>query len=318
MDLGTSFDVLSELIEEYESRGNSVERVETTTAAGDPGRLHATVDLRIPLCPAAGELSLTPEAATVTEDGLSVEFDALVPTPEAADATVSADTQDARVANEDLLVTISLDVASAGDAEPTSRQDDESDPTGRVDASAQEQASGARSDRAAHLAAVRNDDLPPYEDTDYLQLLYDTCETFTEMSREIEMDVSSETVRRYMIEADIHTPASYDTGRDADDTTVSTGSVTENPIDIPDEQLVTDGAGLPADLQVSDIVEAVVDAMTVYEVQRDLGLDGPRTRELLSQLNLLDLVVHRVADAPEQDRSYEEVAARIRQSAAVR
>lgn len=319
MDLGTSFDVLSELLEEYEAHGRSVERVETTTETGQPERLHATVDLRIPFCTAAEGSTLSPKTATPTDDGLSIEFDAPVSLPNETDAAVAADTQAARVAGEDLLVTVSLDIDPAGDAEPPAR-DVGSDTTHSEDASPSGSTPehGEPTDRAAHLAAVRNEDLPPYEDTDYLQLLYDTCETFTEMSHEIEMDVSSETVRRYMIEAGIHNPTSYDTAHDADAEAVTPESTTDSSVDIPDEQLVTDGAGLPGDLTVADVVDAVVDAMTVYEVQRELGLDGPRTRELLSQLNLLDLVVHRVTDAPENGRTYEEVAARIRQSAAVR
>ena len=64
-----------------------------------------------------------------------------------------------------------------------------------------------RSDIGAELAAVRDDAIPPYKDTDYLQHLYDSCESFREMSERIDVDVSSSTVRRYMIDVGIHSPA---------------------------------------------------------------------------------------------------------------
>ncbi|RLM87925.1 hypothetical protein D3D02_13370 [Halobellus sp. Atlit-38R] len=64
-----------------------------------------------------------------------------------------------------------------------------------------------QSDIEAELAAVRDCAIPPYKDTDYLQHLYDSCESFREMSERIDVDVSSSTVRRYMIDVGIHSPA---------------------------------------------------------------------------------------------------------------
>ncbi|MFD1600426.1 hypothetical protein [Halobellus rarus] len=58
-----------------------------------------------------------------------------------------------------------------------------------------------------NLEAARDESVPPFEDTEYLQCLYDSCETFAEMSEKINMAVSDETVRRYMIDADIHSPS---------------------------------------------------------------------------------------------------------------
>ncbi|ELY62906.1 prolipoprotein diacylglyceryl transferase [Natrinema versiforme] len=73
-----------------------------------------------------------------------------------------------------------------------------------------ESASG-QDEVAEKLDAARSADLPPYEDDDYLQCLYDSFDTFAEMAEHIEMDVASETVRRYMTEAGIHQPMSYAT-----------------------------------------------------------------------------------------------------------
>jgi hypothetical protein len=197
---------------------------------------------------------------------------------------------------------------------------------------------------AARLDTARSEDVPPYDDTDYLRLLYESCGTFTEMSDRIEMDVAAETVRRYMIEADIHNPNSYDTsahdadahgesadsnsvtdangdpdesvsGTDGSGTTVTGAGPEPSPPaaeDIPEEQFVTDGIGLPEGVDLEDIVNAVVDATAVYEVQRSLDLDREPTRDLLRQLNILDLVLHRIDNRP-GEVSKNDVVQRIRQ-----
>ncbi|SDX93026.1 hypothetical protein SAMN04487946_104104 [Halobellus clavatus] len=257
--------------------------------------------------------------------------------------------------------------------------------------------------------AVRDESVPPYEDTPYLRRLYEVCDTFDEMSERIEMDVSAETVRRYMIDADVHSPRSYTLGdaevstTDDDETqseaatrseaatqngaathavehAADSGSTTDDgrtpdvadatgqrdasdatpeaapskasegeqradetappapdgsserrgdgdgsqataedaeellaPDSLPDEQLIADGIGLPETLTLPDVVDAVIDARTVHEVGRELGLEHDRTRRLLRQLNVLDLVLCRVSNASGGRCSVETVAGRIRQ-----
>ncbi|MBB6646676.1 hypothetical protein [Halobellus ruber] len=223
--------------------------------------------------------------------------------------------------------------AHEADADQTSAEDDE--PAAEV---------------VSPLDAVRDESVPPYDDTPYLRRLYETCGTFAEMSERIEMDVSAETVRRYMIEADVHSPTSYETGGGAasgagradgseppteDGAASGAGTVdgSEPPTEdgaastdgadrggagehdpaasLPDEQLVADGIGLPESLTLRDVVDAVVGARTVHEVQREIGLDYDRTRQLLTQLNVLDLVVGRVA--ADRTVTVDIVADRIRQ-----
>lgn len=325
MDPHRSFDVLSELLERYESRDRSVECVETRTDEGG-APLHATVDVTAPLSPTADEgtdAGLVPEAATLTDDGgLEVTFPT-VPLPDlATSATVSATGRAARVVDGTVVLTVDLTIAPADEGTSTSPDS----------------------------PAVRDESLPPYEDTAYLEWLYESCDTFDEMSRRIEMDVSAETVRRYTIEAGVHDPTSYETSADEESTSTADGPETdeeststadtgtsgeaqtdagttdpaseseapeaEDPIEsIPDEQLLTDGLGLPADLTIEDVADAVVNSMTVYEVHRQLGIGQERTRKLLKRLHLIDLVVHQMNGEPERGTTYEEVAARIRQFA---
>jgi len=329
MGLQTSFDVLSDVIEQYESSGRSVRNVEATTGAvGDV--LEVTMDVPVSICPAsdgAGSPDVTPEAASLAEDGgLVVEFS----TPglgvfSATGAAVSAEQRGVQVADDGLRATVSLTVDPAGDERAPSASPGSAD---RGDGGL-----GAEPDAAASLAAVRDDSVPPYEDTRYLERLYETCETFAEMSREIEMDVSSETVRRYMIEAGVHDPDSYGTGASDGGSGPDSPATDEaepgagggggdgdgddpaaDPIEtIASEQLVADGIGLPGDLAIEDVADAVVDAMTIHEVHRRLGIGRECTRDLLKQLNLIDLVSRRVGDNPERSVTYEEVASRIRQ-----
>jgi hypothetical protein len=240
------------------------------------------------------------------------------------------------------------------------RAEDEGD-DGNADADADGTADDGGAATADPLATVRDESVPPYDDVAYLRRLYDACDTFTEMSRRIEMEVAAETVRRYMIDAGIHEPTSYDTSapeREADSEPATgtgagsgdsdaTGPAAESGPDesgstderdandggrsvpdspepsdsegqpgadsIPTGRLVTDGVGLPDGLRTTDVADAVVESATLYEVQRSLGLDRERTRSLLERLDLLDLVVCRLADASEREITYDEVASRLRQ-----
>jgi hypothetical protein len=336
MGVQTSFDVLSEIVEQYESDGRSLRHIDATTSESDGGTLHVTMAV-----PVSIHSELTPEAAVLTdEDELQIEFSTsvLASLPSTVGATVSVGNQSVRVTDDgSILLTVDLTIdPTDNETQHETTSDEQSSAANRHDESQ------SHSELADDLAAVRDESTHPYEDTEYLQRLYDSCDTFTEMSREIQMDVTAETVRRYMMEAGIHNPSTYNTTieeqtderspsttKDRETNTevnaemetaepVSTQSLsaTDDPVEtIPDEQLVTDGIGLPDGLQIEDIMDAVTDAVTVYEVQQHLSLERQRAQELLQQLNLLDLVVGRIADNPERAVSREEVATRIRKCA---
>ena len=146
----------------------------------------------------------------------------------------------------------------------------------------------------AALEAARTQELRPYDDVAYLQELYDRCDTFAEMSERIDMDVSGETVRRYMIQAGIHEPA---TARPA-----------AEEMDVPD-------LDLPRDIDPGKLVEAVAEARTVYEVASRLEIDQRGCRELLGDLGVLDLVLCRMATADEMTVDRGVVCDRLRRRA---
>ncbi|MDQ2074361.1 hypothetical protein RBH20_17620 [Haloarcula sp. H-GB4] len=333
----------------------------------ETARLNDSGDLEVTFSPSATELpsatgsslSVDDASATVTDDGLLLTVQLIIDATGAPDEAASADCGPEQadaggaetVTETRLAATIEGDDAlpdgsAVSDSESISDGSDSSQKSPQSDAaSTADTQSDRETDSESDLfAAVRDDSVPPYEDTDYLQALYDECDNFRAIAEQIQMDVSSETVRRYMIEADIHVPNTYDTSSDdeedpsaksgtADEDAAQSAAIDEDdqisvaePVsaessdsaresvrELPDEQLVTDGIGLPAAVQLQDVADAVVDSDTVYEVQRCLRLERGQTRDLLEQLNLLDLVLCRLADEPDHAVSYGTVASRIRQ-----
>jgi hypothetical protein len=332
MGLHTSFDVLSRVVERFESDGRSVRDVEVAMAGPEGGELHATMDVPVSLCPgsetsAGRDLELR-RATTADGDGVHIECAAafLDDLPPAVADAVATEVRSARLVDGGVVLTLELTVsptdwtASTGvetDGQSTARSpvDDagsaESEPTPPPSAAdppepPESEPDGTDGSVAARLAAVRDDSVPPYEDVEYLRALYDSCETFAEMSRHIEMDVAAETVRRYMITADVHRPTQYETSEESP----------SGPT--PEERLVADGVGLPNGLRVEDVVDAVADSVSVLQVQRSLGIDRQATLDLLSELDLLGFVMHRVSDDPGHAPTYEEVATRLREGDSAR
>ncbi|MBX0297741.1 hypothetical protein [Haloarcula nitratireducens] len=333
MGLQHSFDILSQIVEQYESHGRSIRGVEARTDSGDAGTLHVSVDAPVSLC-AESESGLNSgislESASLSDGGLTAEFSVseLFGVPSMDGVTVSANEDAVRVVDGILVVTAELTIEPTCEESQESVSADASHPDDDgADDRAEPRSPSESDDLPSRLAAVRDESVPAYEDTEYLAALYEACDTFTEMSEHISMDVAAETVRRYMIEAGVHDPTSYDTAGDAESveaeadgpssesTTHHPNQAAVTPDPIPEEQLVTDGIGLPEDVQVEDIVDAVVESAAVYEVERRLGLDQQRTRELLGQLNVLDLVLCRLDDG-DQTASRDDVVRRIRQCTA--
>ncbi|ARS91208.1 hypothetical protein [Natrarchaeobaculum aegyptiacum] len=161
-------------------------------------------------------------------------------------------------------------------------------------------------------------DVPPFRDPELLGEVYESCETFAEMSDAIEMDVTAETVRRYMIDYGIHEPDQYDTGDAAatDDAVDPETEVTSPATSENDAELVvlTDGLGLPDDVTVESLVEAVATSNTIYEVTRAIDLNREETCDLLRRLDLLEFVVGRISEA-ERNVDRDEILTRLKESA---
>lgn len=334
MGIGSSLRKLARFLEECEETGR-VGSVDLAggTDAGSGGALTADVEVALSTCPPdgdAGEVSL--EATSVGTDGrLRLAFestDAVVPT---TGHDVEIDVTDATVAPDGTVrVTVAASVptgrdrnAGNGDADETARATD------REAAEGQDE-SAALADRAGtSTGAGRDRDVPPFRDPDLLAEVYESCGTFAEMTDALAMDVTAETVRRYMIDYGIHEPRSYDTSRSRDADGSSDGA-DERPTDRADDVrtaedegadelqspvVLADGIGLPDEVTVDAIVEAVRTSDTVYEVKRDIGLERGDTLALLRELDLLDLVVGRLATEREREISREQVVDHLRQRA---
>jgi hypothetical protein len=161
----------------------------------------------------------------------------------------------------------------------------------------------------------RNRAVPPFKNPDLLASVYESCDTFAEMAETLEMDVTAETVRRYMIDYDIHEPSSYNTADDAggtDDADDPTAAGEEDPV------VLSDGIGLPEEITVEKLIGTVKGSNTIYEVKRDMGVDRQDALEMLRELNLLDLVVGRLATEAERDISRDDIVERLREASATR
>lgn len=347
MGLRTSFDILSRVVEEYESRGCPVQNVEVRTVEHAPGRLEATLQFPVSFRPAADSeagLALEPTAATPAgADGVRIEFSTPVLTglDEATADAVRASVEETVVTEDGILLTVGL-VVDPNSVAGERRDGDEHTPP-REDAPAEDEAVDPPDEDATpavDLAAVRDPSLPPYEDTGFLQALYDSCDTFAEMNRHLDMEVSTETVRRYMIDAGVHTATPYATSEADDPSTTDDRDDEDGPtaltieVEEPTEQTdrrvggpsVSDGPGegretdegFPDGLTTEEVVDAVQASVSLYQVQRRLGLDRRTTRELLDEFDLLEFVYHRIGADPRDETSTAELVERIERARAAR
>lgn len=165
---------------------------------------------------------------------------------------------------------------------------------------------------------------PAYKDPDTLQEVYERYDTFPKMTAALGVDVTSETVRRYMVKHGIHQPDDADgtgmTDEDADETDDVRGfdssdvSVAEALAsadqDENEETLAADGLGVPKELTVGELAEIVTRSRTVHEAKQHLDIDYAHTRRLLSELDLIDFISGRLSTSQDEVTA-EDVYARL-------
>ncbi|MFH5801404.1 hypothetical protein [Haladaptatus sp. CMAA 1911] len=374
--MSNTFGWFSGVLDQYESGRAEIRRVEAIRPDDSESNreLRASVDIAVPMCAPLTDESdgdSSSSGVTIREDGgLQVDLPpSVLPTMNRIDddRILVEKRENARIENGTILVT-TLITLSSDDASERTRAE-ENDATHRLDESVEDTAMssdhgtgesddrssvvGDESEHGPSISTARNDDLPPYEDVEYLQRIYDTCETFVEMAAVIEMDVSAETVRRYMTEADVHEPTSYNTVSSSDAETVEsserseatstseendvrnsendseptpadrkpkrrpdgTDSDSDDPVDgIKNQQLIADGIGLPNDVTIDQLADAVESSITVHEVKQELNIERDDARRLLERLNLLDLVLTRVWRENGRRVSRDKIVDRIRLS----
>jgi len=189
MGIQHSLDVLSAVVEQYESDGRSVRNVEAAAGAVGDGTLEATLTVPVSLAASGSRTTPVPDAATVTERGkLEVEFSTgdLLELPDASGATVEVRERSVHVTDaDDLVLTIELTIEPLERTDPAAQRRGADGPTEAEAPDPAPRETAAEDPESAEtdpLAAVRDESLPPYEDTVYLRKLYETCGTFAEMS----------------------------------------------------------------------------------------------------------------------------------------
>lgn len=196
-------------------------------------------------------------------------------------------------------------------------------------------------------------EIPPHRDPDALREAYEQCDTFVEMKRVLDTEVTPEAVRQQMLKHGIHkipdedspdvpvegTPDARSTGEteseSADGTehspdrssdaeqNESDGGSTESPKNtdegvqterIQSNEIFASDGGFQTDLTVEELKDAVQTSCTLYEATKKIRLDPDEAREMLKRLNLLDLVTGRLSTKGERVVTSEEINRRIRSS----
>jgi hypothetical protein len=355
---------LAACLEAIETAGYDVTEITGSAKENGSNRAQATIGLALRI---ESRINLPEEATLTIKDaepaeegvidvGLQLEIDEPLGESPGEDGNLEADgsgrTESPRVEAADhgtAMTEVSESDAGTGDS--------------TVEESGEGAASTAESEEADHGDDGQRsaESRPAYRDPDELRAVYDPERTFPEMTDDLGVDVTAQTVRKYMIEYGIHDPtpqpeqdantgaaqsegisdaADDDSGSDADEPSDSvassgTNSASDTAANVTSEQVETataasggtedhgetesidrsaevipDGIDCPTDLTIEEIKQTVRTAQTPYEVQRELGLDRGTTQQLLSALDLLDLVRTRM-DQAETDTSLETIETRI-------
>jgi hypothetical protein len=180
--------------------------------------------------PSPGEydVAVEPAGATIEPGGaVTVRLTATVPADaadgdapertrdregEATDGTATVARADGRGPARPDETGVSDTQVAAARSEPGGETLSERSTGGDRSAATEDPAADAADESSTGPSGDRN--LPPFRDTELLREVYEDCDTFAEMVDAIGMDVTAETVRRYMIDHGIHRPDSYDTGDD--------------------------------------------------------------------------------------------------------
>lgn len=220
-------DTVADVAAAMEAAGNEITDLRVTVD-DDSGRGTAHVSLPIidERVEASCELDLV--TATLDERTLQIELDIAAGTPETtsdetappeapapettdgggavrtggADRSTPVDENPSAKRDSTHSVDADSSVESA-DGEDPPAEHDSTDP-GVTDGSAE----STTSEAAADSDATASDDPPAYRDPDQLAAVYDSEATFPEMTDALGVDVTPQTVRKYMVEYGIHEPTS--------------------------------------------------------------------------------------------------------------
>lgn len=240
---------LVDFVEDVERNAGEVSCLQLPDRITNETPLSTRVEVTVPFASTAdgtGELSLL--SADVDSDGsLRFSFETTEEIVPSHSDIVSTEVVEAAL-NQDGTVTAVLSVAVSDDCDSPFTNDSslavDSTPSPPEPTS---KSTGSMAPATAETppTSTSGRDLPPFEDRELLATVYESYDTFGEMSEALDMDVTAETVRRYMIDHGIHEAASYDTGSDNEDSSASDADPDEE-VDV-DQQVGADDEPISTD-----------------------------------------------------------------------
>ncbi|MEZ3163900.1 hypothetical protein ABNG03_03435 [Halorubrum sp. RMP-47] len=269
-------DTVATVAAAIEAAGNEITDLRAA-ADNDTGR--GTVHISLPIVSTGVESPCEFDlvAATLVDGTLQLELDVVTdPSKTTSDETTSlAATRSDSTDRNNSAQTVAADQSPASEHSPN--KDDSTSPVDETVESTND-AAATGSDVSA------DDDLPPYRDPDRLAAVYDPDATFAEMTDALGVDVTPQTVRRYMIEHDVHEPTSQ-----ASDTLAATDApevTNEGTDDEPDaettahEETVSQPTSTtPASSETASTGGAPVD-IEAEDTGETTTSDGPETQTL--------------------------------------
>jgi len=349
MSIGNKVQELGRFLEACERR-RDVERVDLTEVPSSGSGVAADIELEFSTCPSdTGEMGISFVGTSVGDDGgIQLTFEPADPILERLDG-VDLEFSDATF-DSDGTVSVTLTASTTiADGTPTDdgQATDETTAVDRVattsklddDVSGPVEQPGAdgstenadgrtggapdgldRTETADEEHGSGAGDVPPFRNPELLRDIYVSCDTFDEMRDALPMDITAETVRRYMISHGIHEPSTYDTTAE-DNSEVGSPETAEDPetelleadddVEMPDA--IADGIGLPEDVSVEALIDTVQWANTLYEVQTEFGIDRDEALSMLRQTGLFHHVVGRLSKKEKREASREMVIESLRQ-----
>lgn len=321
MGIGSTFCQLGRLLDAWDREGVTIDAVtvadETALEAG--ANQTAEVTLSLPMQSSEGDCAVecTPDVTAGGSIALSLETN--VEVPETMEDVIDVEATDAALCPDGTVnLTVSTTVMATdgyGDSRAADFDDQANERWSNANDGNSERAGDDQAesdDDAPRSKPGRSRDVPPFRDPELLQEVYDTHDTFAEMAEALDMDVTGETVRRYMIDYDIHQPNSYRT-KDSSVPTASSDGQSPDADSGQEAVILSDGIGLPEGVSVEDVIETVNRSNTIYEVKEDLGLERKEAHEMLKELNLIDLVLGRLSNDAGREITRDDVIQRLRE-----
>lgn len=301
MGVNETLCLLGGFLDEWDRDVITIRSVTVSEEGGTDGRTVAEVSLDIPVVSAEGDaeekIGYTPTISSGGTLGVTLETDLSIPESE---NVADVEPVDATI-NADGTATVAVNLILA---ETDEHAIEERSTGSRPSETRQRRAESTGNGQTKSRTTERKRDVAPFKDQELLQEIYETHDTFAEMADALDMDVTGETVRRYMIDYDIHQPNSYQTA--SPETTDSPGTDDQEMV------VLSDGIGLPENVDIEDLIETVNRSNTIYEVKEDLDLERSEAHSMLKELNLVDLVMGRLTNDKSTDITREDVVDRLR------